>query len=105
MPLPPAYYYWEMPVNSSSITSPPGNGLLDNITSPDGPSCPVAMSGTIPRQQPSSGNVTIRPDGSYTFTAAPGWSGERGALEGGPLCARRDGLRPALHTLGAKPAP
>ena len=68
--LQPLNYTYERPPGDTPW-SPPRN-LLEEVSSP---SCP-ATAGPI-TQQPAVGNVTLSSNGSYTFTAPPGWTGAR----------------------------
>ncbi len=57
--------------NSTQVDTPVDGTVLPNDYDPDGD--PIVVTANTP---PSNGTVTINPDGTYTYTPAPGFEGE-----------------------------
>lgn len=72
----PANYTFETPFETP-LNSEQSSNLLADIQSSD-PSKPMKLvvKGVLKAPLPSEGNVTVEPDGNYTFVPAPGFSGE-----------------------------
>ena len=99
-PLPPIYYYFELPPNETTISPPVG--LLDNTTSPD-PNCPVNMSSTLPTVAISAGSVTISFNGFYTVVLPANFYGNATFCAGVRDCRGRTGE--ACATIYKPPPP
>ena len=99
-PLPVADAYGASAGSGLSIATP---GVLGNDTDPDGDALTaVLVSG------PAHGSLTLRPDGSFAYTPAPGFSGtdsfsyaaSDGALQSAPVTVALT-VTPAVPTTGA----
>jgi len=62
-------------INTTPIDEPVMGSLLPNDEDPDGDSLII---NTTPVGTPTGGTVVINPDGTYTFTPDPGFTGEGG---------------------------
>ena len=77
----PSNYTFQTPYQTPTDSDKTSNLLAD--IQPDDPKRPVKLvvKGLLKAPAPTEGNVTVKPDGTYTFVPAPGFSG--GCLCGG----------------------